>query len=125
MATFDYNGHAYRVVPLWEFTLGDLAFLRDKFDIGGQVELENGLADVEEKAWSALLVLSIWREHKDVDAGKVDVSDVPIVTLITELNEEADKRREEEAKAKVEKGRGRPTKGSRSSRASSGPQNSE
>jgi len=115
MASFEFEGKTIRLIPPREITLGDLQFMREHWEIAGQVELEQGMGDVEPAAWQALIVASIRQAQPGINP-KVDVSHIAPLPLLYALNEEL--AAEEEAREKA--AAARPTKGSKSSRDRSG-----
>lgn len=120
MATFEYDGKDVRVIPQWEITLGDLAFMRENFEVPGLVELEQGMADMEPVAWRAILVASIRQSQPNVNAKSVQIDHVPILPIVMALNEEREAHYSAlEDAAKAAK-RDRPTSRSRSTRGRSG-----
>src|SRR5262245_11367970 len=121
MASFEYEGREVKVIPFWELTLGDLQFMREHFDVAGQLEREQGLGDVEPNAWRAILVASIRQVEPGVDPKKARLDHVAIVPIMLVMNDEqiAEEERREAAKA----ANARPTKRSKQSRARSGASN--
>lgn len=117
MAEFDYNGKKVRAIPSWEMTLGDLDFIRQHFEIPGQVELENGMGEMEPKAWRAFLVASIRQVEPGINPKDVNLDHVAITPIILALNEEANEHSDQVERAK---NAARPTKRSEPSRARSG-----
>lgn len=125
MATFDFDGQAIRVIPPRELTLGDLAYMKEHFDIPGQAELEQGLGDMEPHPWRAFLVASIRLAQPTVDPKTAVVDHVVVSALVETMNEERMAEIEAQEKAdRAKKGGTRPTGGSGSSRARSGPSSS-
>lgn len=120
MATFEYEGREVRVIPQWEVTLGDLAFMRENFDVQGMVELEQGMADMEPTAWKAILVASIRQVQPGVDPKTAKVDHVPVLPVIMALNEERAAHYEAIEEAEKAANRKRPTSRSKASRARSG-----
>jgi hypothetical protein len=120
MASFEYEGKEIRVIPPREITLGDLQFMRDHFDIPGQVELEQGMGDMEPGAWRALFVASIRQVQPSVDPKTAALDHVAVLPVLLALNEElAAEQEKRDAAGKADK-RNRPTKRSKSSLARSG-----
>lgn len=118
MATFDfdYGGRTLSLVPLRELTLGELFWIRENFDIPGQVELENGMGEMEPQAWRAYLS-TVVRRTADVKADDPALDRVPIMPLILALNEES-AAHNDALEAEKEKKGARPT-GARRARSGS------
>jgi len=109
MATFDFEGEAITVAVLETLELGELAFMRERFGVGGIVDLERGMANMEPDAWRAILVASVRRVHREVAPEHEAIDGVSVMPLLQKLNEE---------RAAAAEGGDRPT--GRKSRARSG-----
>ncbi len=112
MATFEFEGKPVTVLAQHTMELGDLAFIKEHFDISGMVELEQGMGEMEPNAWRAILISSIRRTQPDIDPKHPGVDAVAILPLVVDMNAEGVERAEAMAAAA---GRARPTSRSRAS----------
>jgi hypothetical protein len=116
VAQFEFDGRSITVIPTRELTLGDLAYIKEHFEIDSQATLEEGFIAGEPDAWRGLLIASIRRVMPDVSPTHAGIDDVPIAALYQEMAEEGAAWLEKKA-AEAEKaaGRARPTVAKRSS----------
>jgi hypothetical protein len=117
LAQFEFDGRTITVIPPRELTLGDLAYMKEHFDVEGLLALEDGLGNQEPAAWRALLIASIRQVQPDVSPTTGGIDHVAITPLTMEMNAETmawlEKQQEEAEKAAA--GRARPTAAKRSS----------
>ncbi|MGE4175605.1 MAG: hypothetical protein AB7G65_07110 [Thermoleophilia bacterium] len=122
MAQFEFDGRKVTVIPPRELTLGDLAFIKQFFDIESQSALEDGLGNLDPDAWRGLLIASVRRNQPDVSPTHGGIDGVAVTALLEQMNEEtmAYLEAKEAEDAKAEGGGGRPTGGSSSTRGKRG-----
>lgn len=125
MAEFEFDGRTIKLLAQHEIELGDLAFIKQHFDICGLVDLENGMGDMDPTAWRAILIASIRRVQPEVSPTHGGIDSVAIVPLIEALNADRAAYLDAQAAALEEQaealeGRARPTTGPRQTRARSG-----
>jgi hypothetical protein len=122
VAEFEFDGRNITVIPPRELTLGDLAYMKEHFDIEGLLALEDGLGSQEPVAWRALLVTSIRRVQPDVSPTTGLIDGVAITPLTMTLNAEtyAWLEKQEAEAAKAAAGRTRPTEEKSSSTRAAG-----
>lgn len=117
MAEFEFDGRTIQVLAQHAIELGDLAFIKEHYDIAGLVDLEVGMSEMDPIAWRAILIASIRRVQPDVSPTHGGIDHVAIMPLIEALNEERVAHVEAQAAAE---GGARPTTARRPTRARSG-----
>lgn len=111
MAEFEFDGRTIRVIPPRELTLGDLAFIKQEFDIDGLLAVEEGLGNQEPSAWRALLIASIRQVQPNVSPTHGGIDHIGIQELTETMNRETLEWLEAKAveDAKRDEGGARPT----------------